>query len=86
MFYSHKWVCSVVEVVGNVSGGEMTTTKVVDFQKLCTSVVDNFLIWYHPSNKITFEFLTFEIQIFKRPWMEKRPKQKLYISKSYTTL
>jgi hypothetical protein len=44
MFYSHKWVCSVVVVAGNVSDGEITTTKVVDFQKVCTSVVDNFYL------------------------------------------
>jgi hypothetical protein len=46
MLYSHKWVYTVVVVVvvGNDSGEETTKTKVADFHKLCTSVVDSFLI------------------------------------------
>jgi hypothetical protein len=43
----------------------MTNTKVVDLKKLCRIVVDNFFIWNHLSNKITFEFLTFKIRIFE---------------------
>jgi hypothetical protein len=69
------------------SEGETTKTKLVDLEKLCTFVVDNFFIWNDLSNEKygqTFSHLKFKI--FKRHRMEKWQKPKLYILKSYKTL
>jgi hypothetical protein len=38
------------------SDGETTKTNVVDFEKLCNFVVDNFLFEIIYLSKITFEF------------------------------
>ena len=40
MFYSHKWVCSVVVGKDNDAlDGETTKTKVVELEKLCNFIV-----------------------------------------------
>ena len=40
MFYSHKWVCSVVVGKDNYAlDGETTKTKVVELEKLCNFIV-----------------------------------------------
>jgi len=40
MFYSHKWVCSVVLGKDNYAlDGETTKTKVVELEKLCNFIV-----------------------------------------------
>jgi hypothetical protein len=49
----------------------------VDLEKLNNFVVDNFFIWSHLVRKSMFEFLKFEIWIYKWPQMEKQPIQKL---------
>ena len=45
--------------------GEMPKTKVVDLEKLCNFVVDNFLFEIILSRKSMLEFPRFEIWIFK---------------------
>ena len=67
------------------SDGETTKIKVVDLEKLYNFVVDNFFIWNHCHRKLRLNFSNLKFEFFKRPRMEKQPKQKLYISKSYTT-
>ena len=48
-----------------LSDEEMIKIKVVDLKKLHNFVVDNFLILNHLLMKTMFEFLKFEIWIFK---------------------
>jgi hypothetical protein len=43
----------------------MTKTEVVDLEKLYNFVVDNFSFEIIYLKKIKFEFLTFEIQVFR---------------------
>jgi hypothetical protein len=43
---------------------EISKKKLVDLEKLCNYVVDNFSYEIIYAWKITFKFLTFEIQIF----------------------
>ena len=47
------------------SNGEMTKMKVVDLEKLCNFVVDNFSFEIILSRKTMLEFLRFEIWILK---------------------
>jgi hypothetical protein len=67
----------------------MIKTKVIDSDEFCNLVFDNFSfeIIYYP--KILFEVLIFlnsKFELFKQSWVEKWPKQKLWIPMNYTTL
>jgi hypothetical protein len=78
---------SKFEIFQTTSDEEATKTKVVDLKKLFNFVFDNFFTWNHLSNENygwIFSYLKFKI--FKWPWMEKWPKPKLWILKSYKTL
>lgn len=66
-------------VVGTLDG-ETTKIEVVDVEKLCYFIVQNFFIWNHLSKEVMFELLVFEIQNFQMQ-MKKRSKQKLQIFK-----
>jgi len=48
-----------------MSDGDATKTKVINLEKLCNFVVDNFFIWNHLSFKNYVWILTFEIQNFQ---------------------
>jgi hypothetical protein len=48
------------------SDGEMTKTKVVDLEKLCNFVVDNFFIWNHlVKKKLCLNFLDLKFKFLK---------------------
>jgi hypothetical protein len=68
---------------------ETTKTKVIDLKKLYNFVIDNFFIWNNLFKKkyvSIFSHLKFENFEQCQSQTEKRPKQKMYISKTYTTL
>jgi hypothetical protein len=57
--------------------GEVTKTKVIDIEKLCNFVVDNFFIWNHLSNENYVWFLKFKIWIFQMTSDGETPKIKV---------
>ena len=60
-----------------ISDGETIKTKMVDLKNLYNFIADNLFIWNDLSNENYVWILIFEIWIFKRPRMEKQPRQKL---------
>ena len=76
-----------IRIFQTTSDGKTTKTKVVGLEKLWNFVVDNFFIWNHlVMQKLCLNFKILKFEFFKQPRMEKPPKWKLYVSKSYKTL
>jgi len=66
--------------VVRILDGEATKTKVIDLEKLCNFVVDNFFIWNHLCNENYVWFLKFKIWIFQTISDGETLKTKLQIS------
>ena len=60
------------------SNGKTTKAKVLDLEKLCKSVVDNFFIWNHLYMKnLRLNVSRLKFKSFKWPRTEEQPKPKL---------